>query len=260
MFSAVARMLVAVAVGALSALPAATPVAADAVSPSGRCSGTATWTEGDFTEETGALDVEDVIEIPRKDQVRWSGKVVGPTAGAERRVSGRVYVALPPPFGGITVGRWGPTGTEVEKSGTYDYNLPSLVPADVEFDLWASHNEGGDPFCRGAVGLVIEGGPFDSPVIWVALIGLLLFTVLLGLLGRRPAGGDGFGRAVLGALVGLLFGLFAAATIVLFGLLPLASVLVTVIVAAGLVLGAIWAKWAPLGGGGGSATPSAAGE
>jgi hypothetical protein len=259
--SRVARWFAAGALGLVSVLSMSTPAAADAVDPAGKCAGSAMWLTGGFSESTGALDREDVIEIPRKDQVRWSGQVVGPRAGAERSVAGRVNVLLPPPFGGIAIGRWGPTGTEVEKSGTYNYDLPSYVPADVEFDLWASHDEGGQRFCTGAVGLVIEGGPFDSPVIWVALAGLLLFGILLGLLGRRPEGGTGFGRVILGILVGLPFGLFLAATLVLFGVLPLASVLVTVIVALGLVLGAIWAKWAPFGGGGGGGpadeTPSA---
>jgi hypothetical protein len=249
MGSRVGRLFAASLLLAVSVLTFASPAAAEIVEPAGACSGTAAWTEGGFTENTGALVRDDAIEIPRKDQVQWSGRVVGPTAGTERSVSGRVFVALPPPFGGIRVGSWGPTGTEVEKSGTYSYDLPGYVPADVEFDLWAFHHEGSATHCHGAVGLVIEGGPFDSPLIWVALVGLLLSTVLLGLLGRRPEGGAGFGRLLLGAVVGFFFGLFGAATLVLFGVLPLASVLVTILIAAGLVLGAIWARWAPLGGG-----------
>ena len=250
------RWLAAAALATVSVLAVAPqPAAADIVDPAGSCTGTAAWSTGGFTENSGELVRDDVVVVPRKDQVQWTGTVVGPTAGAERQVSGRVYVALFPPLSGITVGTWGPTGTEVEKAGTYSYDLPSYVPAEVEFDLWASHSEGGQRHCTGAVGLVIEGGPFDSPLIWVALAGLLIFGILLGLLGRRPEGGTGFGRIILGILVGLPFGVFLAATLVLFGVLPLASILVTIIMALGLILGPIWAKWAPFGGG--RATPPA---
>jgi hypothetical protein len=46
-------------------------------------------------------------------------------------VSGRVALALPPPFGSLTLADWGGPATEVERDGSYDYDLPSIVPAGV---------------------------------------------------------------------------------------------------------------------------------
>ena len=47
------------------------------------------------------------------------------------------------------------------------------------------------------------------------------------------------GRAIAGAVLGFLFLLFVGADLVLFGVVPLNSVVVTILPAAGLVLGAV---------------------
>jgi hypothetical protein len=63
------------------------------------------------------------------------------------------------------------------------------------------------------------------------------------LLGRRPSepsASPSYGRIVAAALVGLPIGLFAGLTLVLFGVIPLASVLVTVLPLLGAVAGALW--------------------
>ena len=153
---------------------------------------------------------------------------------------------LPPPFGAISIADWSGGATEVERSGTYAYDLPSFVPSGVRLDLVASHDEAGKRHCSASVGLIIPGGPFDSPVIWVALAGLAVLGGLLVLLGRS-ATRPGAGRIVGGALLGLPFGLFGALTLVLFGAVPLASPLVTVLIVLGAVVGALWTWWSPLG-------------
>jgi hypothetical protein len=253
----VVRWLAAGALAAAGVMIAPAPAWADAVDPAGSCTGRGEWTTAGFSEESTDLDPEDVIEIPRADEVRWTGRVVGPTAGTPRPIDGRIALALPPLLGSIPLGTWSGQGVDVEKTGTYSYDLPSWVPSDVEFDLRARHDEGGKRHCTGAVGLIIEGGPFDSPLIWVALAGLLVTAIGMALVGRRPAGGAGLGRLLVGASVGLLFGLFGGLTLILFGVIPLASPIVTVLLGAGLLLGAVWGRWAPLGSHTGPAPPAA---
>ena len=244
--SPVIWLLIAAVVGAAGAGVFASPAGADAVSPSGACVGTAAWKAAAFTRVSTGLGPDDIVEIPRADQVEWSGKVVGPAAGSPRAVDGRVVLDLPPMLGSITLGAWSGEATTVEKSGTYAYDLPSFVPAGVKLDLVGQHDEGGTRYCTAVVVLMIAGGPFDSPLIWVALVGLLLFGTAVALLGRTPAGGPGAGRLVAGAFMGLPFGLFLGLTLVLFGVIPLASPLVTILLGLGPVSGALWARWSPL--------------
>jgi len=220
------------------------PAAADIVSPAGACVGSATWKAGGFAHTSAELTPDRVIEIPRADEVSWSGSVVGPVDGSSREVAGRVALALPPPFGSINLADWTGPASDVQRSGTYTYDLPSIVPSGVTLELLASHDESGQRHCTASVGVIIPGGPFDSPLTWVALTGLLLFGALLVLFGRTPS--PGTGRIVGGALLGLPFGLFLGLTLVLFGAIPLASPVVTILLVLGAVAGALWTWWSPL--------------
>ncbi len=64
----------------------------------------------------------------------------------------------------------------------------------------------------------------------------------------ETGGGDHHrrGRPVVGAIAGFFFGLFAAIALVGAGILPLNSVLVTLLPVLMLVLGIVWGVWAPL--------------
>ncbi len=55
------------------------------------------------------------------------------------------------------------------------------------------------------------------------------------------------GHAVLGVFSGLFFGVFLAVTLVLGGVLPLNSVLVTIMPVLGIAYGLLMAKMAPFG-------------
>lgn len=240
-----ARMGV-VLLGLVALFGLASPASAEVVEPAGACTGSGAWKSAGITRTAAQLAPGDVIEIPRADTVAWKGAVVGPKAGTAREVAGRVSLRLPAPLGSIDIADWGGRAEDVERSGTYAYDLPTLVPAGVRLDLLASHDEGGKRHCSAAVGLIIPGGPFESPLIWASLAGLLIFGSVLALVGRSSSPPSA-GRVVGGALLGLPFGLFLALTLVLFGLLPLASPLFTPVVVLGLAAGAAWAWWAPLG-------------
>jgi hypothetical protein len=238
-----AAIAVAAAIASL-ALPG--PAAADVVSPAGTCSGKATWQAGGRTADSQQLTPDDVVTIPRADTVAWSATVEGRNPGATRAVAGRVSLRLPPPFGTVAIADWGGPTTVTTTSGRYAYSLPSLVPAGVVLGLEVAHDEAGQRYCTAQVGLITAGGPFASPLIWLDLGLLLASAAVLVMLGRS-VGRPGAGRITGGALAGVPVGLFAGITLVLFGVIPLASPVVTILLIAGPVLGAAWTRWAPLG-------------
>jgi hypothetical protein len=230
-------------------LATAPPAAAELVDPPGACVGEGTWRDSGLTVVSTEADPGTVIEIPRADQVDWTGEVIGPQPGSERPIAGSVSLALPPPLGRLTVNDWDGTGVNVATSGTESYDLPALVPAGVVFTLHAEHREGDQVFCAGTAQLRIAGGPFDSPLIWVALAGTALFGGLLALAGRNTpgAGAARVGRMLVGGLLGALSGWFLALTLLLLGLIPLASPLLTIAPLAGAIAGAGWGGWSRWG-------------
>src|SRR5690606_35242635 len=221
------------------------PAAADLVDPPGSCVGTGTWHDGGFTVDSSTAERGTVIEVPRADRVSWSGEVVGVDPGTERTIAGSVAGRLPVPLGSFTLTDWAGPTTTAAASGTETYDLPSFVPAGVVFQLQVEHYEDGALYCSGAAQLRIAGGPFDSPLIWIVLAATVLFGVLLALTGLAPSPGNG--QLIVGALLGLPFGWFIGLTAVMFGAVPLDSVLplVDAVLCAGG--GAVWARLSPLG-------------
>ncbi len=55
------------------------------------------------------------------------------------------------------------------------------------------------------------------------------------------------GRPVIGGIFGLLFGLFLGPTLWLWGVIPLDSPAIVILPLVGLVLGILFAAWAPFG-------------
>lgn len=138
------------------------------------CEGSATWLEDGLTviaETEGGP-----YTIPRSDTVAWEGSVDGSTGS----YTGSVSVDLPPPFGEVLIEDWSGDYNETSNSGTEEYDLPSLVPAGVEFDVYAEHidDKGG---CSTTVAFEIDGGPFDSPIAPISLGGTAVFAILTGL-------------------------------------------------------------------------------
>ena len=56
------------------------------------------------------------------------------------------------------------------------------------------------------------------------------------------------GRPILGAVMGLLFGISLGVALLVFGVLALDSILLVVLPVLFLILGGVWGKLAPLGG------------
>lgn len=220
------------------------PAAADLVDPPGACAATAAFGSGGFTVDSAVADRDQVIEVPRADQVAWSGRVVGPEAGTERPVAGSVSLALPAPLGSLVIGDWSGTASTVENAGIQDYDVPAVVPAGVVFRLHAEHHESGALYCTATAQLRIAGSPWSSPATWVVLgltLGLAAALVVVGL-----TGSPGTGRLVGGGVLGLFTGLLLGLTLVLTGTVPLHSAVPLIAALLGLFAGAAWGRWSPL--------------
>ena len=238
------RAAVVALLAAAGVMAGAQPASADLIDPPGSCRAVATWTDGDFSVDSSAANPDSVIEIPRSDHVAWTAKRADLSGDAERQVSGSVTLALPMPLGTVTIDDWSGPSTKATNSGTWDYDLPALVPAGVVVQVRGSHHENGALFCAGTARLRIAGGPLGSPLTWASLAVTALLAVALLLTGR--ASSPGVGRLILGAVLGLLLGWLLGLTLVLFGISTLGGPLPLVIAVLGLVGGPVWVRLSPL--------------
>jgi hypothetical protein len=55
------------------------------------------------------------------------------------------------------------------------------------------------------------------------------------------------GRPIIGAIAGFFFFLFLALDLLLLGVIPLKSAVITILPIVGIIVGIVWAKFAPLG-------------
>jgi len=132
------------------------------------CSGSGIFRDGGFAVDAEAIG-DDLVTIPRSDTVDWQGSVTAPPGV----YSGTIGVDLPPPFGEVQIDSWDGDSQAISNAGARDYDLPSLVPAGVEFRVVGEHtDENGS--CSGYVNLQIKGGPFDSPLVYISLAGTVI--------------------------------------------------------------------------------------
>ncbi|MDO8362833.1 MAG: hypothetical protein Q7V88_08045 [Actinomycetota bacterium] len=132
---------------------------------SGACQASGTWRTAGISVDAAAIGTE-VVTIPRSDTVDWQGSVSGPP-GVHH---GSIWVELPPPFGSVEIDSWGGQGVTTSNSGAEEYDLPKIVPAGVEFQVVGEHVDANGT-CSGSVRLRVSGGAFDSPLVYVSLLG-----------------------------------------------------------------------------------------
>ncbi|MGZ4740189.1 MAG: hypothetical protein ACXVLM_13355 [Ilumatobacteraceae bacterium] len=155
------------------------------VNSSNGCQGSGVFRSTGLAVDAEAIG-DKLVTIPRSDTVDWKGSV----DAAPGAYSGSISVDLPPPFSELRLDSWRGNSQTTANSGAKKYNLPSAVPAGVEFRVIGAHVDQ-NGFCNGYVNLQIDGGPFDSPVTPVSLVataasGAGLFFVIRPLL-RRAA-------------------------------------------------------------------------
>lgn len=125
-----------------------------------------------------------VVEVEYKDTVDWEGSITG-TSG-EQPYSGNIEVELPAPFGSLSIDSWKGKTDSTSNSGTKDYDIPSWVPANVEFRVKGIHTQG-SATCAGAVKLKLKGSSLNAFSIG-SLIGTALTGLGLALAGRAKGG------------------------------------------------------------------------
>jgi len=228
---------------AAGALAATTPAGAEVTDPPGRCVGRAEIT-ADGAEpvliDSSTLQPGDVTTVPRSGSIVWSGELVGVDAGAERPIAGFVKVDLPWPAPDVTIKDWSGTSTRVERSNTSEYSLPSITPRGVTLPVYGEHRENGELFCAGSTKIRLTGSAFASPLTVAALVGLILSGAGLFFAGRGS-------HPVLGAVTGLLTLGLLGAFLLLGGILPVNSVVVTILPVLGIPVGLLWSRFAPFG-------------
>jgi len=148
----------------------------------GPCTGSAEFQKGGFTVDAGDLGPDEVVEVPVADTVHWQGEISG--VSGERDIAGSITVDLPWPLGEATIDSWDGSTEETGNDGVKKYDLPSMIPRGVEFEVNGQHSEDGEVVCTGTVKVKVEGGAFDSPLAPVALGGTVLSGVGLVLAGR----------------------------------------------------------------------------
>ena len=143
---------------------------------SGPCSASATI-RGKSYNATQAKAV-----IPRKGTVRWKGAVS--TGSGRRAIEGKVYLKLPPPFGKIVIanGDWNGQSSRYRNSGSYDYDLPSVL-VGPKFTLYGHHTEPRGT-CRGSIELSLSGSKWKNPVLLASLVLTVLALVNVSLVIR----------------------------------------------------------------------------
>jgi hypothetical protein len=109
------------------------------------------------------------VTIPREDIVDWTGSVAGPPGG----YSGNIAVDLPPPFGNVEIDSWSGDSKNTSNVGSEEYDLPSIVPANVEFKVYGQHTDSNGT-CKGSVKFKIDGGIWDTPAGPIAIAGTVV--------------------------------------------------------------------------------------
>ncbi len=168
------RILVAAAI--IVAVPALSATAAHATIK-GPCRASGTINGATYTA------TQPSAVIPRTGDVKWKGSVS--TGSGKRNIEGKVYLKLPPPFGKIVIGNgsWNGPSSSYSNSGTYHYDLPSVL-VGPKFTLFGHHSERGNVVCTGSIDLRIAGSRLKNPALIASIVLTILALVNLSLVIR----------------------------------------------------------------------------
>lgn len=117
-----------------------------------------------------------VYEVPISGSATYEGSV--PEVETPRPINGKVEILTPPGIPNISIDdKWtwdDPEATRLDDSGEVSWDLPSVLPRGVQITVEGFHAENGTVVCEGSVTIEFEGGPFDSPLTPISLVGTAL--------------------------------------------------------------------------------------
>ena len=158
----------------------AAPAGAEVIS--GDCTGMVTFSDGTEVTETQPLD--EVVDVPPADTVRYEG-----TTGLDKPTepvpfSGSVDVRLP--FMTWVVASWSGETMENADDGSYSYDVPGFVPRGTGgFEVTGYHFQQGQE-CEVVVTMRLAGDPGAAAILGVALTGI--FAAGVGAAGVKKRG------------------------------------------------------------------------
>lgn len=229
------RLLAALAATFLAMLTLAAmapPASAEFTENTIGCSGHATVT--DKGGQTYQIDAQDkAATLPRGGSAEWAGTVQTVTHDH----SGEIVIKVGP--SSIKIGSWANAnaGNKNAKNGTKSLSALEQAPPG-KYELTGFH-QGKEGRCAGRIAVTLAGSPLSSPVGIGVLIAAIV-TALGWLMALR-------GHPILGAIAGLLLGVFATLAAVLFKALGSGTPLFVILPPVLLVLGVILGLVAPLG-------------
>lgn len=136
----------------------------------GGCSAQATYDLGTFEPSVSG----GVYTVPKSGSASYTASV--PVEGDDRTTSGKVEVALPLGLPSITVKSWGGDSTDGNSdSGSVSWDIPSIVPGNVELNVSGYHQDEGVR-CEGRIKVKLEGNGATSPI-GLGALGLSLVTL-----------------------------------------------------------------------------------
>lgn len=112
-----------------------------------------------------------VYTVPKSGSASYTGSV--PVEGDDRPTSGKVEVALPLGLPPINIKSWSnEESDETSDSGSVSWDIPDIVPGNVEMEVSGYHQDVGVR-CEGRVVVKLDGGGIGSPLGIASVLGTL---------------------------------------------------------------------------------------
>lgn len=101
-----------------------------------------------------------VYTVPKSGSASYTGRV--PVEGDDRTTSGEVQIKLPLGIPAITIKSWSGDNTDGNSdSGTVSWDIPALVPGNVEMTVSGFHQDEGAR-CEGRIKVKLDGSGIAS--------------------------------------------------------------------------------------------------
>lgn len=128
-----------------------------------------------------------IYTVPKSGTASYTGSV--PVEGEDRTTSGEVQIKLPLGIPAITIKSWGGDNTDGNSdSGTVSWDIPAIVPGNVEMTVSGFHQDEGAR-CEGRIKVKLDGAGLGSATgLGVVAATLVTFAGLIWTSIPKPGG------------------------------------------------------------------------